>query len=156
MITGKGDVGEIEGKPEASKEGKKESWGDRMFRRSGVAVLLFVGFFALGAVMAEYRMKEEGGWALFLGFASIPAAFTGLVEWMWRTFFDVFKSAVDFRRLVYGLVVITYLGFLGVHLVDKSSAQSSRPIKLDVNLSTPSYAPIRIDVQHTHKEGRTY
>lgn len=143
---------------EDSKEDKKEHWDDRWGRRLGLAVLMFFGILILGSIAVEMKPKGQG-WILFFAFVSIPAVFTGLVERVWRNRkapFERFKSDKDFRRLVYGLVVITYLGCWAVYLVGSMSINPSQPVKFDVNLTSPLHGPIRIDVQNTHTGSRPY
>lgn len=148
-------------KKEDSKEDKKEDWDDCRGRRLGLAFLMFFGILISGLTVSEMRPQ----WILFFAFASIPAVFTGFIEKAWRNRnapFVRFRTDIDLRRLVYGLIVITYVGWWSVHLVDKILNQPSHPIriempsKFDVNLTTPSYAPIKIDAQHTYTGNRTY
>ena len=140
---------------------KKESSESLWLKRWKLAAILFFSVIGMAIVFENgpTRNSRPEGWYFFLAFISIPIALTGILEKVWGWL----KSDKELRRVVYCIVIITYLGVWSTVIVDKFLSSPARlnvnlntPSNLDINFKTPSYAPIKIENKHTYEGNRGY
>lgn len=137
-----------DGKVEVEKGESSESF---WLRRWKIAAILFFSVIGL-AILFENgptRNSRPEGWYFFFAFISIPIALTGILEKLWSWL----KSDKELRRVVYCIVIITYLGVWSTIIVDRIS---SNPGKINVSLTSPYGAPIKIDSKHSKDGSRGY